>query len=137
MPYALILAGLMLTIAGVRNTQGALFTLLEGDFTGQRNFIAWALAMVGIGSLGYVADLRKLSNSFMALILIVLFLANGGSGKSGGGVFAQFMAAIKGPIPKAPVAGSTAAQASGSPNDFISGLSSLDPAILKPLPALQ
>lgn len=104
MPYALILGGLMLTIAGVRNTQGALFTLLEGDFTGPRNFIAWTLAMVGIGSLGYVADLRKLSNSFMALILLVLFLANGNSDKSGGGVFNQFMAAIKGPIPKAPVA---------------------------------
>lgn len=95
MPYALIVAGIILTVAGVRNTQGALFGLIGGDFTGPRSFIWWSLSIVGIGAVGYVPSTRGLANAMLALILIVLVLANKG-------VFAQFTAAIKGPIPPAP-----------------------------------
>ncbi len=91
MPYALIIAGIVLTVAGVRATQGQLFALLGGDFTGSNSFIWWALSIIGIGSVGYVADLRKLANAFLALVLIVLFLGHSG-------VFQQFISALQAPI---------------------------------------
>jgi hypothetical protein len=103
-PYALILAGIVLVIAGVRNTHTALFSLLIGDFTGTRSFIWWALSILGIGAVGYVEDLRGLANTFLALVFIVLILANKG-------VFAQFTAAFQGAIPAAPD-GSTTSTAS-------------------------
>lgn len=88
MPYALILFGLLLTIAGARGKQGDLFTLLKGDFTGNRSFIWWSISIVGIGALGYIPTTKKLANTFLALVFIVLILSNRG-------VFAQFTAAIK------------------------------------------
>jgi len=88
LPYALILFGLLLTIAGARGKQGDLFALLKGDFTGNRSFIWWALSIVGIGALGYVPTTKKLANTFLALVFIVLILSNRG-------VFAQFISAIK------------------------------------------
>ncbi len=88
MPYALVLFGLLLTIAGARNTQGDLFTLLKGDFTGNRSFIWWTISIIGIGSLGYIPATKKLANTFLALVFVVLILSNKG-------VFAQFISAIK------------------------------------------
>jgi hypothetical protein len=99
-PFALIIAGIILTVAGVRNTQGALFNLLEGDFTGNNSFIWWSLSILVVGTVGYVPSTRQLANAFLALILIVLFLANGG-------VFQKFTDALKAPIPPAPVPGTT------------------------------
>lgn len=88
MPFALIIFGLVLTIAGARGTQGSLFTLLKGDFTGDKSFIWWAASIIGVGAVGYIPDLKKLSNAFLALILVVLILHNSG-------VFSKFTAALK------------------------------------------
>src|SRR5580765_100365 len=95
MPFALILAGLVLTIAGVKNTQGDLFKLVRGDFTGQGNFAYWVLAIVAIGSLGYIKALRGLTHWFLALLLLVLLLAQEQQGGAGG-FFAKLQAALKG-----------------------------------------
>jgi hypothetical protein len=96
-PYALIIAGIVLAIAGVRNTHSALFSLLQNDFTGNRSFVWWSLSIIGIGAVGYVEDLKPLANAFLALLLIVLLIANKG-------VFKQFTDALKNPVPAAPVA---------------------------------
>ena len=88
MPFVLVAAGLLLVIAGARNTQGQLFTLLKGDFTGNNSFFWWALSIVGIGAVGYIKDLRVVANSFLALVLIVLILANKG-------VFAKFTQSLQ------------------------------------------
>lgn len=89
MPFALIIFGLLLTIAGARGTQSPLFGLLKGDFSGNGSFIWWAASIIGIGAVGYVSDLKKLANTFLALVLIVLILHNGG-------VFDKFTSALKG-----------------------------------------
>lgn len=105
MPFALLIAGIILTVASVRNTQGALASLLKGDFTGQNSFVWWAVSVLIIGSVGYVEQLKQLSHYFLALILIVLVLAKY---KGGQNVFEEFIAALKGPIPSAPVADANA-----------------------------
>lgn len=96
MPYVLILVGIVLLVAGVRNTQGMLYAQLLKDFSGNDSFIWWAVSIGAIGSAGYINDdMRRLSNAFLLLILIVLVIHNRG-------VFAQLTAALKNPIPPAP-----------------------------------
>ena len=98
MPFALILVGLLLVVAAVRNTvtdnsttgTKGLTTLIKGDFTGQNNFIYWLVAILLIGALGYVDSLRSLSRAFMALILVALFL----TGKQGINFFTGFQSAL-------------------------------------------
>jgi hypothetical protein len=84
MPFLFIIAGLVLLVAGVRNTvtdQGqtkGLYTLLEGDFTGKDSFLVWTAAILIIGAVGYIKDFQALSRAFMVLLVVVLFLSNGG-----------------------------------------------------------
>lgn len=100
MPFVLIFIGLLLTVAGVRNTQSdyngqpGLFTLLKGDFSGNNSFSNWVVGVVAVGSLGYVKELQKFSNYFLALIFLVLLLAEENA-NGGGGFFGQFNKAIK------------------------------------------
>ena len=90
MPYALIIFGAMLLVSSVRNTQGDLFTLLKGDFSGNNNFIFWMLSIFAVGAIGYVPKLKPISTAFLVLIVTVLFLSRKG-------FFDQFMAQIKAP----------------------------------------
>lgn len=87
MPYALIVFGLLLLVASVRNTQGQLFNLLKSDFTGPHNFVYWFIAIMAIGSIGYIDKLKPISNAFLILVVVILFLSNRG-------FFAQFQSQI-------------------------------------------
>lgn len=78
MPYALILFGAILLVAGVRNTYGQLWTLVKGDFTGENSFLPWIAAVAVVGGLGYIPRLRPLSIAFMTLLLLVLVISNNG-----------------------------------------------------------
>jgi hypothetical protein len=77
MGLALLMAGAVLLIAAVRDRQGDLFSLVEGDLTGPNNFFQWALAIVIIGAIGYVPKLKPLSTGLLALVLISIFLRRG------------------------------------------------------------
>jgi hypothetical protein len=87
MPYLFILSGSILIIAAVRNTNDQLLSLLKSDFTGKGNFIYWLLSILLIGAIGYIPDLKPVSRAFLLLVIVVLFLKNGG-------VFTQFVNAI-------------------------------------------
>jgi hypothetical protein len=95
MPFVLVIVGLFLLIAAIRNQQGALFTLLKNDFTGQQNFIAWFLAIFLIGALGYIPKLKPLSIAFLILVILVLFISKDNPSNPGsGGFFQKFLAQI-------------------------------------------
>lgn len=100
MPFALLLIGVWLLIAGVRNTAGpssqpgTLFALLHGDFTGPDNFVYWFIAIILIGSIGYIPKLKSLSTAFLVLVLVVLFLKKGNANGFGGGFFNQFVSGL-------------------------------------------
>lgn len=100
MPFALLIIGVWLLIAGVRNTAGpasspgTLFALLHGDFTGSDNFAYWFIAIILIGAVGYIPKVRSVSVAFLTLILVVLFLKKGSSNGVGGGFFSQFLSGI-------------------------------------------
>lgn len=78
MPFAFLIVGLVMVIASVRGTSAQLFSLLKNDFTGTNSFTAWLLAILAVGSLGYIKPLQPLSRGFLVLLVIVLLLSNGG-----------------------------------------------------------
>lgn len=78
MPFVLLIVGVVLVVAGVRNTQSLLLSLLKQDFTGQGSFIPWFVAILAIGAVGYVKPLKPIVTAFLVLLIIVLFLSNGG-----------------------------------------------------------
>lgn len=80
MPFALIVAGIVLILVGWQGTQDQFFTLLKGDVP---HFVVWAIAIFVIGAIGYVPRLKGISNAFLALVILVMFIANKG-------FFAQF-----------------------------------------------
>lgn len=88
MPLVLIGSGLILVLVGLNNGSAKLYQLLANDFTGPKNFVYWFLAILILGALGYIPTLEKLSRLFLILVLVVLFLDNGG-------FFSQFQAFVK------------------------------------------
>lgn len=93
MPLALLAFGALLLIAAIRGTQDDLFALLKKDFTGQGNFFLWILAILLVGSVGYVKQLRPISNAFLVLILLVFILA---ANKGGRDFFSSLLSQISG-----------------------------------------
>lgn len=89
MPLVLLFIGLALITSGVRQTTSELFTLIRGDFTGPNNFIYWAVSIFVIGAIGYIKKLQPISDMFLVLVVVVLFL------KSGTGFFSRFTQALK------------------------------------------
>jgi hypothetical protein len=77
MPFALVLIGLMLIATGVQDTYVAMGSQLKKDFTGPQSFTMWAVAMIMLGMLGYIEQLRRLSWLFMFLVVLALFLSQG------------------------------------------------------------
>ncbi len=97
MPFALIIAGLVMLVSGVRGTTTQLASLVDGDLTGTDNFLYWVTAILVVGAFGYIDDLRTLSRTILFLLIVVLFLKRGNSNGIGGGFFAQFTSAINSP----------------------------------------
>jgi hypothetical protein len=88
MPILFAVVGLVLIVSGVRGTLTSpanpnLVSLIHDDLTGTPNFIEWAVAIVIIGAIGYIPQLRTASRLFMGLVVIGLLFANKG-------FFAQF-----------------------------------------------
>jgi hypothetical protein len=84
MAFVFIIIGVVLTVSGVRGTQGDLWAQVQKDFSpsqqqqGQHSFVPWFVAIMVIGAIGYVEDLKEISRSFLLLVIIVLFLSNNG-----------------------------------------------------------
>lgn len=83
MPIFLLFIGLLLVIVGAQGTHREFFRLLLSDFSGTGNFVYWVVAIVVIGSLGFVRTIRPVSDAFLVLVLLVFVISNRG-------FFAQF-----------------------------------------------
>jgi hypothetical protein len=89
MPFALAIIGIIFMATAVKGTTTQFFSLVMSDFTGSGNYIYWVISILIIGSVGYIKKLQPVSDLFLALVLIVMFLANKG------GFFSEFTSAIK------------------------------------------
>jgi len=95
MPFALLIIGIVLLTSAVRDSQNDLFGLVKGDFTGQGNFVFWVVSLLIIGAIGYIPKLKPISDGFLILVLIVLFLTKGNPSGVGGGFFTKFISGIQ------------------------------------------
>lgn len=92
MPLFILLVGILLVFAGINDKIGELGRLVKEDFSpsdGTPGFPIWVLVIFVIGALGYVKELKPISNAFLLLVFVVLIISNRG-------FFAKFTAAIKG-----------------------------------------
>jgi hypothetical protein len=88
MPFALAIIGIIFMVTAVKGTTTQFFSLVASDFTGSGNYVYWVISILIIGSVGYIKKLQPVSDMFLALVLIVMFIANKG-------FFSQFMSAIQ------------------------------------------
>lgn len=95
MAFALLIIGIFLLASAIQGTQDAALNLVVGDFKGPSNFFYWIVALLIVGSVGYVKRLKPVSDLFLALIILVLVLKRGNPSGAGGGFFAQFTAALQ------------------------------------------
>lgn len=65
--------GVVLIVAAVRNSQGALFTALMQDVPA---YVVWAAAIIALGAVGYVPGLKPVSRGLLMLVITVIVLRN-------------------------------------------------------------
>lgn len=94
MPFALLLIGIVMLVAAVRNTQADLVTLIRSDFSGPGNFFYWVVALLVVGAIGYIPKLKPVSDGLLLAIILGLVLSKGNPKLPGGGFFKQFTAAL-------------------------------------------
>ena len=84
MPFALIIVGIVLLIVAVRNRVQPFFAQVSGDLCNNGNlkggFVAWAIALLIVGVVGYLPSLQKLSRAFLVLIVIAIVLSQSKNG---------------------------------------------------------
>jgi hypothetical protein len=68
-----LLIGIVIIVAAVRNSQGALFTALETDVP---KFVVWAAAIIAVGTIGAVPGLKPASRYLLALVVVVIIVNN-------------------------------------------------------------
>jgi hypothetical protein len=78
MAFLFLSAGIFFVIAGVRAQSANALKLLKGDLIGTDSYLVWIGAILLIGAIGYIDELKPIANSFLVLVVIVLLLSNGG-----------------------------------------------------------
>jgi hypothetical protein len=125
MPFVLLALGILFLVVSIKGTQGDLFALLQSEFTGSNSFIIWASALIILGLLAYIKPIRPVVHAFMALIVLVLLLANHGH------FFSQFNQAIRNPAtPPPPQPSNTGSNAQAAAPPSTGFLGSAVPDIL-------
>lgn len=89
MPIALLIIGAVFIVAAIRGTHKELFEVIKDDFSGSNNFLTWGLGIFFIGAIGYSKTFKPISNAFLVLLFVVIFLT------SGRGFFNQFTTQIR------------------------------------------
>lgn len=82
MPIFFLVVGIMLIVVGINNKLPELGSLIKEDFApsqaGVTPFQIWIIAIFAIGAIGYYKPAKPLSNSFLALVVLVMVLSNKG-----------------------------------------------------------
>lgn len=110
MPFALIVAGILLFITAINNTwkvgpnggPGLFPQLYQDMFGANGGFVYWAAGIVVVGLIGYIPAFKKPADTFIILIIFAMIIKNGG-------FFTQLQSALQ-----AGPGGSTAASATAS-----------------------
>lgn len=105
MSFALIIIGITLIVAAVKDTQHCLFETVKQDFesvpgkTG--NFTYWVVALLIFGAIGYSETWRPVSEAMLVLIIVALFLSQGSGTAQGITFFNNLLQSLKSSAPAA------------------------------------
>jgi hypothetical protein len=80
MGWPLIVIGAIFIAVGINNKAPQFQQILRADFTGERNYFNWIVAIFAIGALGVVKEARTISDAFLVLVILVLILSPSQSG---------------------------------------------------------
>lgn len=78
MPFVLLIFGVAFVASGFHGNASKLFSLIKGEFSGTPSFGKWVIAILAIGATGYIKQFKPISDAFIVLVLVVLFLSNKG-----------------------------------------------------------
>ena len=73
MILAALFVGVIVLVAAIRNSQGALFSALYQDVPG---FVVWGAAIFAVGAVGFIPGLKPISRGLLALVIVALVLNN-------------------------------------------------------------
>lgn len=73
MAFLALLFAIVLIVAAIRNTHGALFAALQQDVPG---YVVWASAIIALGAIGFIPNLKPISRALLALVFMVIILKN-------------------------------------------------------------
>lgn len=79
MPFALIVIGIILAIASYRNTLPELFSIIKDVTADSKGFGYWIIASIILGFLASIQSIKKPTNAFMILLMLVLLLRKRGT----------------------------------------------------------
>jgi hypothetical protein len=96
MPLFLIFVGIAMMLLAWQNNQLVFVQQVGQDFS--EGFFPWFGAVLALGALGYVPDLKGFTRGILGLVLLVFVLANGK------GLFSQLESVIQGGTPSAEAA---------------------------------
>lgn len=77
-PVALLIIGVALVVIGIQGKAEQAGAILVDDFTGRPSFVAWLAAVVIVAFLTSYGPFKKVGAAFYGLLIVVLFLSNGG-----------------------------------------------------------
>lgn len=107
MPIVILLIAVLLIVVGLNdrltpngNTGKANLTSLIGEdivpTDGSVSFAIWVLAIAFVGFIGFVKQLKGISNGFLVLLFVGIFLSGKQGSSQGAGFFANLTSAFQG-----------------------------------------
>lgn len=81
MVILLLIVGVILIVVGLNGKVDEFTGLIKSDFTSDgevASFPVWVMAIVLIGALGYSKTLKPISNAFLVLVFLAIFITNKG-----------------------------------------------------------
>lgn len=79
MPFALIVIGIILSIAAYRDTLPELFSIIKDVTADSKGFGYWVIAAIILGFAASIQPIKKPVNAFMILLMVVLLLRKRGT----------------------------------------------------------
>lgn len=107
MPFVFTIIAILFIVIGARGQSSNAIALLKSEFTGSGSFIQFLIAILIVGFIGYIKPLKLVSDGFLLLILISMFLADKGR------VFSQFETDLQN-TPPTPSPAQAASSSAGS-----------------------
>lgn len=79
MPFALIIIGIILAISAYRDTLPELFSIIKDITAESTGFGYWVIASVILGFMASIDSIKKPTNAFMILLMLVLLIRKRGA----------------------------------------------------------